>query len=264
MKKIAGKVFEAVPHSNNLDALQIGERLKEIRKIAGVTQEELATRMRIGQTALSKLEKRDDILLSSLKSYLEALGARLRVDAAITDPSTVVRFVQEAKVAFEMVDENQLLLPIIAEDHFPKRRDVIFSIKPQYSEKIVAGQKTVELRRRFPLDVPRGTIALIYSTSPTRAVIGVAEIDEVVKGSTPLIWKNFSKEACVTKEDFDNYFMGVESGFVIKLANARPLRRSFSLSELRERFNFEPPQSYLYAAPQMREALLNEYPKITH
>lgn len=264
MKKFAGKVFEARAYARNLDASHIGERLKEIRKVAGVTQEELALRLNIGQTALSKLEKRDDIHLSTLKTYLEALGATLRVNASFDDPSMIVRCLQEAKIAFHVVDENQLLLPIIGDDSFPLRRDVVFSIKPQYSEKILSGEKTVELRRRFPMDVPSGTKALIYSTSPTRAVTGIVEIDDVVKGSPSLIWKNFSDEACINKNDFDAYFAGVESGFVIKLANAHPLRRKIELSELRERFNFEPPQSYLYATPQLREAILNEPAQFTH
>ncbi|MGN6207957.1 helix-turn-helix domain-containing protein [Asticcacaulis sp.] len=264
MKKFTEKVFEARPHAKDLDAATIGERLKEIRKIAGVTQDELAARLRIGQTALSKLEKRDDIHVSTLKGYIEALGATLRIDARFSDPTTIVRFVQESNYALESVDENQLVLPLIGEDHFPARRDVVFSIKPQYSEKILDGKKTVELRRRFPIDTPAGTKALIYSTSPTRAVTGIAQIDEVLKGTPSSIWKNFSTEACIAKDDFDSYFAGAENGFVIKLSHATPLSRPFELNELRERFNFEPPQSFLYATPKLRAALLNESAQAPH
>jgi len=258
VKQITGKIFEARPHARNLDSACIGSRLRDIRKLAGVTQDELAARLNIGQTALSRLEKRDDIHVSTLKNYIEALGAKLRIDAQFNDPATLVRFVQEARASYELIDEDQLVLPLIGEDVFPQKRDVVFSIKPQYSEKILDGQKTVELRRRFPMDVPAGTKALIYSTSPTRALTGLAEIDEVLKGTPASIWKNFAGEACIEKADFDAYFAGAESGFVIKLSHATPLTRPFDLSELRERFSFEPPQSFLYAPPQLREALLNE------
>ena len=50
------------------------------------------------------------------------------------------------------------------------------SIRPKYSGRIMAGEKTVELRRRFPASAPKGTIAYIYSTSPERAMVGVADI----------------------------------------------------------------------------------------
>jgi predicted transcriptional regulator/DNA-binding XRE family transcriptional regulator len=258
VKKNSGKIFEASTDTSKADGVIIGERLKEIRKFANVTQQELAERLNIGQTALSRLEKRTDIHVSTLRGYIEALGATLKIDALFNDPNMLVRHVEEATFfSFEVVDENQLLLPII-DDEFPGRRDVVFSIKPQYSEKIINGSKTVELRRRFPTNVPAGTIALIYSTSPTRAVTGIAEIDSVLKGKPSQIWRKYSKEACIEKPDFDAYFAGAETGFVIKLTNARAFRRPFELAEMRERFNFEPPQSFLYAPPQLRKALLNE------
>ncbi len=49
--------------------------LAAVRKAAQLTQTELAERMGIGQSALSSLERRDDLLLSTLASYLEAAGA---------------------------------------------------------------------------------------------------------------------------------------------------------------------------------------------
>ena len=50
------------------------------------------------------------------------------------------------------------------------QRDVVLSIKPVYSEKILNGSKTVKLRRRFPVSAPNGTLAYIYSTSPVKAI----------------------------------------------------------------------------------------------
>jgi predicted transcriptional regulator/DNA-binding XRE family transcriptional regulator len=260
----AGKIFDARPHPKYLDSLHVGERLKEIRNVAGVTQNELAARLKIGQTALSKLEKRTDIHVSTLRNYIEALGATLRIDARFDSSDTLIRCLKEASVSFEQIDENQLLLPIFEEEAFSTRRDVVFSIKPTYCEKILDGTKTVELRRRFPLNVPSGTMALIYATTPLRAVVGVAEIDEVLQGSPSSIWASFEKEACITKPDFETYFHGVDKGYVIKLSNSVQFKRRIELSELRERFNFEPPQSYLYATPQLREALLNEFAQFSN
>ena len=49
--------------------------LAEIRKFATQTQSELAERMGIGQAAVSRLESRDDLLLSTLAEYAAAAGA---------------------------------------------------------------------------------------------------------------------------------------------------------------------------------------------
>ncbi|WP_394654014.1 helix-turn-helix domain-containing protein [uncultured Sphingomonas sp.] len=262
--KVVGKVFEAKPANGEMGDAHIGQRLREIRKLAGLTQEQLAERLNIGQAALSRVEKRRDILVSTLRDYLRALGATLRIDARFDDASALVANVHEAEFRFDSVDENQLVLPIIGEDRLPARRDVVFSIKPDYCDKIVSGAKTVELRRRFPMSVPEGTTALIYATSPTRALLGIAEIGEVHRCAPEEIWETFAERACIARKDFDSYFDGVERGYAIELKRARRLRRALELSELRDRFNFEPPQSFLYATPQMREALNYECSEVPH
>ena len=262
--KFVGKVFEAKTQPEQNQLQHIGERLRGFRKRAGLTQNELASRLQIGQGALSHLEKRSDILLSTLRDYIEALGATLRVDAHFSDPSAIVNHVEETRFRFEQVDEDQLLLPIVSDGSFPSQRDVVFSIKPEYSAQIISGLKTVELRRRFPVKVPSGTTALIYSTSPVRALVGVAEIGDVFKRTPEKIWKDFSERACITRSEFNHYFEGVETGIAIELCRARPLRRSLGLQELRERFKFEPPQSFLYATPELREALENECSEVSY
>ncbi|MDQ6849535.1 MAG: XRE family transcriptional regulator, partial [Actinomycetota bacterium] len=49
--------------------------LAMIRKAGELTQGEVATRLGIGQGDVSKLERRDDWLLSTLLKYLTAAGA---------------------------------------------------------------------------------------------------------------------------------------------------------------------------------------------
>lgn len=49
--------------------------LSMIRRAGELTQEEVATRLGIGQGDVSKLERRDDLLLSTLRKYLTAAGA---------------------------------------------------------------------------------------------------------------------------------------------------------------------------------------------
>ncbi len=60
-------------------------RLYELRHAEAVSQAELAGRLEITQSAVSKLEHADDVRVSTLKQYLEALGARLELVAVFDD-----------------------------------------------------------------------------------------------------------------------------------------------------------------------------------
>ena len=53
--------------------------LAGIRRAAGLTQIELAANLGVGQAQISKVERQADMLISTLASYLAALG----VDAKI-------------------------------------------------------------------------------------------------------------------------------------------------------------------------------------
>jgi transcriptional regulator with XRE-family HTH domain len=59
--------------------------LSRIRREAGVTQAEMAARLDITQGSVSQLERRGDVLLSTLSEYLAALGAEARITVSIGD-----------------------------------------------------------------------------------------------------------------------------------------------------------------------------------
>ena len=139
------------------------------------------------------------------------------------------------------LNDGQIVVSISGDDIICPRRDIILSIRPQYSEKILDGRKTVELRRRFPVSPQKGTIVYIYSTAPVRALVGSAEIKTVVKLPLSDIWQHYSDNASIMKSDFDDYFDGLAEGVVIEFSNIKALSRTIALSELRERVGFTPP-----------------------
>lgn len=263
MSGVKGKVFSTGTSRRTKNTLPIGKRLSELRHLAGLTQTQLAERLEIKQAALSKIESREDIHLSTLRKYLTALGATLQIDANFDAHSSVVTSLKDA-FDVEFADDDQFVFPIFQDDQYRSQRDFILSIKPQFSEQILDGSKRVELRRRFPVNVPSGTLAYIYSTSPTRALTGVATIEGVSKLSLDNLWESYSHLSGIDKAGFDDYFSGLEMGFAIVFSEARSLRRSIELTELRERFAFQPPQSFLYAKPIMREALKYERSNLSH
>jgi len=64
--------------------------LCELRQALKLTQEQLAEALGIGQEGISKLEKRSDLLLSTLRSYVEAMGGHLSIVAEFPDRPPVV------------------------------------------------------------------------------------------------------------------------------------------------------------------------------
>ncbi len=60
-------------------------RLPELRRELGVTQEQMAERLNTRQDSVSRTERRADMKLSTLRSYVEAIGGRLALFALFQD-----------------------------------------------------------------------------------------------------------------------------------------------------------------------------------
>ena len=63
--------------------------LKELRKARQLTQERMAELLQIRQENVSRLEKRSDLLVSTLRSYIEAMGGNLKVIVEFPDQPPV-------------------------------------------------------------------------------------------------------------------------------------------------------------------------------
>lgn len=61
--------------------------LYELRRALERSQADLAASLSISQSAVSQLERGEDIKLSTLRSYIQGLGAHLRVVAVFGDGS---------------------------------------------------------------------------------------------------------------------------------------------------------------------------------
>jgi transcriptional regulator with XRE-family HTH domain len=61
------------------DALEMS--LRELREMLGKTQTEVAEATSLAQSELSRIERRDDHLLSTLRRIIEGMGGQLEVTA---------------------------------------------------------------------------------------------------------------------------------------------------------------------------------------
>lgn len=53
--------------------------LQDLRKALDLTQLDISAKLHINQEAVSRLERRSDLLLSTLASYIEAMGGHLNL-----------------------------------------------------------------------------------------------------------------------------------------------------------------------------------------
>ncbi|KPM56552.1 hypothetical protein CcI49_00775 [Frankia sp. CcI49] len=72
--RLAADVAEAHTAAEEMDRVH-AMNLAMIRKAAQMTQTEVAKKLGVGQAAVSRLESREDMLLSTLYDYLTATGA---------------------------------------------------------------------------------------------------------------------------------------------------------------------------------------------
>jgi DNA-binding transcriptional regulator YiaG len=63
--------------------------LHQLRKARELTQTKIAEDLHIGQGDVSKLERRTDMYVSTLASYLQAVGASLEIRAVFPDGRAV-------------------------------------------------------------------------------------------------------------------------------------------------------------------------------
>jgi transcriptional regulator with XRE-family HTH domain len=65
----------------------IGEEmaLQHLRKARRLTQERMAELLHIGQDSVSRIERRSDLLISTLQSYVEAMGGALKLVVQFPD-----------------------------------------------------------------------------------------------------------------------------------------------------------------------------------
>jgi transcriptional regulator with XRE-family HTH domain len=74
--------------------------LRQLREARERSQKAVAERLRIKQAAVSKLERRTDMYLSTLRGFIEAMGGKLEIIARF--PDRVVRITQ-----FEALDPDE-------------------------------------------------------------------------------------------------------------------------------------------------------------
>ena len=69
--------------------------LQELRQARALSQQELAEVLGLNQATVSKLERRTDMYLSSLRRFVEAMGGELEISASFPDGKVRIQLLEE-------------------------------------------------------------------------------------------------------------------------------------------------------------------------
>lgn len=139
---------------------------------------------------------------------------------------------------------------------------VIFSIRPYHANNIFSGKKTVELRRIRPKKLQRGSVVIVYVSSPQRVLRGAFKVAHVIQKPVNELWRLVQNKASVTQGEFYKYYKGSDLGVAIFISQALYFSKPIKLQELRRQVqDFNPPQSFRYA--NIKEIQVPEVNNIT-
>ena len=125
-------------------------------------------------------------------------------------------------------------------------RILLLSIRPEHVKRILNGEKKVELRRTRP-KLNQGDLVLIYASTPIKALVGAFQVEKVLEDTPSNLWYRVQNSACISREEFDKYYIGTDRGIGIFFNKTCILQSPIALSGLRQCWpNFQPPQIYRY------------------
>lgn len=123
--------------------------------------------------------------------------------------------------------------------------NVLLSIKPEFADRILTGEKQYEFRKSSFRDPDQIDNIIMYSSSPVQRIVGIFTISEVYEQHPETLWENYGSESGIgTKERFLRYFDGKESGFAMEIEQVHKLGEPIDPTLHIE--GFRPPVSFQY------------------
>ena len=108
-KKLRAKMSPASKELSDKIARELRQEihLTELRRALDISQEELGELLDKKQAAISRLERRSDMHVSTLREFIKALGGKLEIIASFPDASYHIK-------QFELDEEESADDPVLA------------------------------------------------------------------------------------------------------------------------------------------------------
>ena len=114
-------------------------------------------------------------------------------------------------------------------------KSIYISIKPIYLRKIESHEKNYEFRNYIPKK--EFDTLFVYESYPTCELKYIIQIENIIE------FPNKIDELGIGNYEFNN---GNMSKYAYQIKSVYMLERPIKLKELKEKYNFNPPQSYAY------------------
>jgi predicted transcriptional regulator len=121
------------------------------------------------------------------------------------------------------------------------KKNIILSIHPRWVDKIINGQKTIELRKRLPKNI--NTI-YVYATRPISKIIGIIYIKNIFFTDIYSLYDITDNKHCCSLEEYLDYFKNKEFGYGIEIQNIELFKKPIPLKN--------PPQNFMYVPPNFQ------------
>src|SRR5262249_28089454 len=127
---------------------------------------------------------------------------------------------------------HRILYPLFVKGgQVSERGDILISLSQPYVAHMLTGRKTVELRRRA-VRVSPGTRVWIYAKAPEANVPAFGIVGKIVIAAPTELWSKFRGDSAITLAEFENYFVGVQTGCAIVFESVHTLKPVIALSEI--------------------------------
>ena len=129
---------------------------------------------------------------------------------------------------------------------------VLLSIKPEYVQRILTGEKKFEFRKRLankPVD-----IIVIYATSPVMKIVGEVKVKGILEKAPSVLWEQTKKNAGITRKKYREYFAGCKKAFAYELDEVVKYTNGTNLEEIGI---YQAPQSFVYITDEQYKKIHN-------
>jgi transcriptional regulator with XRE-family HTH domain len=92
-RKLSPQVEEEI--RREVEAIGDAMRLNQLREARNLTQANLASILGVNQGSVSKMEKRTDMYVSTLRSFIQAMGGQLQIKAVFPEGEVQIEQFQD-------------------------------------------------------------------------------------------------------------------------------------------------------------------------